>query len=72
MVRPILKVDAFIILKDNVRASAKDTLNYFKQQEVEIKIISGDNPVTVSNILRQLEFDGYDRFIEGKRLTKRL
>lgn len=65
-----IKVDAFIILKDNVRASAKDTLNYFKQQDVEIKIISGDNPVTVSNILRQLEFDGYDRFIEGKDLPK--
>ncbi len=65
-----IKVDAFIILKDNVRASAKDTLNYFKEQDVEIKIISGDNPVTVSNILRQLEFDGYDRFIEGKDLPK--
>ena len=65
-----VKVDAFIILKDNVRENAKDTLNYFKQQDVEIKIISGDNPVTVSNILRQLEFDGYDRFIEGKDLPK--
>ena len=65
-----IKVDAFIILKDNVRENAKDTLNYFKQQDVEIKIISGDNPVTVSNILRQLEFDGYDRFIEGKDLPK--
>ena len=65
-----IKVDAFIILKDNVRASAKDTLNYFKHQDVEIKIISGDNPVIVSNILRQLEFDGYDRFIEGKDLPK--
>lgn len=65
-----IKVDAFIILKDNVRENAKDTLNYFKQQDIEIKIISGDNPVTVSNILRQLEFDGYDRFIEGKDLPK--
>lgn len=65
-----IKVDAFIILKDNVRENAKDTLNYFKEQDVEIKIISGDNPVTVSNILRQLEFDGYDRFIEGKDLPK--
>ena len=63
-----VKVDAFIILKDNVRTSAKETLNYFKEQDVEIKIISGDNPVTVSNILRQLEFDGYDRYIEGKDL----
>lgn len=65
-----IEVIAFIVLKDNVRVSAKDTLNYFKMQDVEIKIISGDNPMTVSNILRQLEFDGYDRFIEGNNLPK--
>lgn len=65
-----IEVIAFIVLKDNVRVSAKDTLNYFKMQDVEIKIISGDNPMTVSNILRQLEFEGYDRFIEGNSLPK--
>lgn len=63
-----IEVIAFIILKDNVRVSAKETLKYFKEQDVEIKIISGDNPITVSNILRGLEFDGYDKYIEGKDL----
>lgn len=65
-----IEVLAFIILKDNVRKSAKDTLNYFKSQDVEVKIISGDNPISVSNILRQLDFEGYDRFIEGSNLPK--
>lgn len=65
-----IEVLAFIILKDNVRKSAKDTLNYFKNQDVEVKIISGDNPISVSNILRQLDFEGYDRFIEGSNLPK--
>ncbi len=65
-----LEVLAFIIIKDNIRESAGDTLRYFKEQGVDIKIISGDNPVTVSNILRQLEFDGYDKYIEGKDLPK--
>ena len=64
------KVIAFIIIKDNIRPNAKDTLNYFKEQNVEIKIISGDNPETVSNILKQLSFEGYDRYIEGKDLPK--
>lgn len=65
-----IEVLAFIIIKDNIRASAEDTLKYFKQQGVDIKIISGDNPVTVSNILRQLNFTGYDKYIEGKDLPK--
>jgi len=65
-----IEVLGFIIIKDNIRESAGDTLRYFKEQGVDIKIISGDNPVTVSNILRQLNFDGYDKYIEGKDLPK--
>jgi len=65
-----IEVLAFIIIKDNIRESAGDTLRYFKEQGVDIKIISGDNPITVSNILRQLNFDGYDKYIEGKDLPK--
>ncbi len=65
-----IEVLGFIIIKDNIRSNAKDTLKYFKNQEVEIKIISGDNPSTVSNILKQLEFEGYDRYIDGRELPK--
>lgn len=63
-----LEILAFVIIKDNIRPTAGDTLRYFKEQSVEIKIISGDNPSTVSNILKQLDFEGYDRYIEGKDL----
>lgn len=65
-----IEVIAFIIIKDNVRPSAGETLNYFKEQGVNIKIISGDNPVTVSNILKGLNFTDYDKYIEGKDLPK--
>lgn len=65
-----IEVIAFIIIKDNVRPSAGETLNYFKEQGVNIKIISGDNPVTVSNILKGLNFSDYDKYIEGKELPK--
>ena len=64
------KILAFVVLKDNVRKNAKDTLEYFKQQNVEIKIISGDNPITVSNILKQLDFDDYDKYISGLDLPE--
>lgn len=62
------KIMGFIILKDNVRKNAKETLEYFRQQDVDIKIISGDNPKTVSSILKQLSIDGYDKYISGDKL----
>lgn len=64
------EIVAFIILKDNVRKNAKETLEYFKEQNVDIKIISGDNPRTVSNILRQLSMDDYDKYISGDKLPE--
>ena len=62
------KVIGFIVIKDNIRNNAKETLNYFKEQDVRIKVISGDNPGTVSNILKQLDFDDYDKYISGNEL----
>mgnify|MGYP004556860697 FL=1 len=43
----------FILLQDKVRKEAKKTLEYFKEQGVAIKIISGDNPITVSSIAKR-------------------
>ena len=40
----------FILIQDKIKENANVTLNYFKEQGVDIKIISGDNPVTVSKI----------------------
>lgn len=47
------KVLGFILLQDKVRKEAKKTLEYFKEQGVAIKIISGDNPITVSAIAKR-------------------
>lgn len=44
------KVLGFILLQDKIRENAAKTLSYFKQQGVKLKIISGDNPLTVKNI----------------------
>lgn len=40
----------FILIQDKIKENANVTLNYFKEQGVNIKIISGDNPITVSKI----------------------
>ncbi len=44
---------AFIVLQDKIRKEAKDTLNYFQEQGVTVKIISGDNPQTVEEIAKR-------------------
>lgn len=41
---------AFVIISDKIKPSAKSTIEYFYSQDVEIKIISGDHPKTVSRI----------------------
>ena len=64
------KILSFIILKDNIRNNAKTTLEFFKDQNVKVKIISGDNPITVSNILKQLEIEDYDKYIGGQDLPE--
>ena len=44
------QIDGYILIEDEIRREAKDTLNYFKEQGVRVKIISGDNFKTVLNI----------------------
>jgi len=64
------EIIGFVILKDNVRKNAKEILEYFKKQDVTIKIISGDNPKTVSNILKQLSFSESQKYISGNELPE--
>ncbi len=48
------KTKMLIILEDKIREEASEILDYFKKQKVSIKIISGDNPLTVSNLAKQV------------------
>lgn len=44
---------AFILLNNAIREGAMDTFRYFSKRGVEVKVISGDNPVTVSEIAKK-------------------
>ncbi|RJN32700.1 HAD-IC family P-type ATPase [Nesterenkonia natronophila] len=57
---PELKPVALVTFKENVRRDAGTTLEYFREQQVGLKVISGDNPKTVAAVAREvgLEFDG--------------
>ena len=61
---PNLKIIASIILADPLRKNAKEMLGYFKTQSVDIKIISGDNPVTVSTIAKRAGLEDYKSYID--------
>ena len=59
---------AFIIINDKIRKQAKETLKYFKEQGVNIKIISGDNVLTVSNVAKAAGLDNADNYIDATTL----
>ena len=61
---PQLAIVASIVLADPLRKNAKEMLGYFKTQEVDIKIISGDNPVTVSTIAKRAGLEDYESYID--------
>lgn len=59
---------AFIILGDKVRSDAKETLDYFVKQDVELKVISGDSPQTVSMVAAEAGLRGFDKWIDASTL----
>lgn len=60
---PKLKPIALLIMEDRIRADAIDIINWFKQNDVEIKIISGDNATTVSSIAKRVGIEGAEKTI---------
>lgn len=51
------KALALIVLTERIRPDAKDTLQYFRQQGVKVKVISGDSPRTVGAVANQVGLD---------------
>ena len=66
--REKLKPIALIVLSDKIRDNAKETLEYFAKQGVELKVISGDNPLTVSKVAERAGLAGADKFIDATEL----
>lgn len=59
---------ALFVLEDEIKLDAKATIDFFKQQAVNIKILSGDDPKTVAHIAKRVGFDDVDpvdlRYVE--------
>ena len=58
-----MKPFALITLSDNIRREAIKTINWFKKNGVTVKVISGDNPMTVSEVARRAGVDGADKYV---------
>jgi cation-transporting P-type ATPase E len=61
---PNIEVVAAIELSDPLRKNAKEMLGFFKGEGVTVKIISGDNPITVSSIAKQAGLEDYESYID--------
>ncbi len=57
-----------VIIADKIRAEAKDTLTFFKEQGVTIKIISGDNPVTVKSVASRAGLEDAENYVDASTL----
>ena len=66
---PVSEIIGICALTDQIRPGAEQTLRYFREQGVELKVISGDNPHTVSRIARQAGLEGWDRQVDARTLT---
>lgn len=64
-----MRAIALITLADNIRPEAIETIKWFKDNQVDIRIISGDNPVTVSEVARRVGVRDANKFISLDGLT---
>ena len=63
-VEPLL----FILLENPIRENAAETFSYFDVQGVEVKVISGDNPVTVAAVATKAEIPHAENYVDAQNL----
>jgi magnesium-transporting ATPase (P-type) len=61
---------ALVVLADRVRPDAPETMRYFHDQGVTVKVISGDSPDTVSAIARQVGISDADHAVDARELSE--
>lgn len=61
---------AIIVIEDHIREDAAETIKWFKENHVQIKIISGDNPITVSEVSKRVGVENAEKFISLEGLNE--
>ena len=57
-----------VLLTDVIRKDCQKTLQYFAEQEVQLKVISGDDPVTVSKIAAECGLSGAEKYLDASKI----
>lgn len=70
LTEPVLPL-CFVLLANPIRKGAKETFTYFAENDVDIKVISGDNPLTVSVIAAEAGIVGAERFVDASTLKEK-
>lgn len=65
-----MKNVAMFIISDTIRPEVKDTMLWFKENDVDIKVISGDNIGTVSYIAKQSGISNWDKVVDMSKVTE--
>ena len=65
---PVRAVCGLCVLTDQLRPYVDQTLRYFRAQDVDVRIISGDNPLTVSMIAKRAGLLSWDRCVDATSL----
>ena len=63
-----LRLLGLVLISDKIRREAPRTLRYFADQGVDLKVISGDNAVTVANIARKAGLENADKYVDATTL----
>ncbi|MEE1159547.1 MAG: HAD-IC family P-type ATPase [Atopobiaceae bacterium] len=63
------KVLGYVGISDEVRESAPSTIDFFREQGVDVRVISGDDPHTVSAIAQYVGIQGAEHFVDASTLT---
>lgn len=64
-----VKPVAILVISDQIRVEAHDTLRFFREQGVELKVISGDSPATVANVARTAGLENADCYVDASVLS---
>ena len=59
----------FILIEDEIRPNVAETFEYFRKNDVAIKVISGDNPAAVSAIAKKAGVIGAEKFVDASVLS---
>lgn len=67
LTQPVVPL-GLVLLSNPIRRDAPETFRYFAQQGVQVKVISGDNPLTVSQVALEAEIPGAEKYVDAATL----